>query len=103
MGLTNGWWVWTGSPIGASTTNDTGLAKKELELIKNQIEIRDLLIVDRAFRCLRDQLCCVAGRKQKLVHCLFGKHRKPMKFLNKEVGFCTLIDRFFGKIYRGYY
>lgn len=24
MGLTNGWWIWAGSPVGASETNDIG-------------------------------------------------------------------------------
>jgi hypothetical protein len=27
MALTNGWWVWAGSPVGASETNDTGNLK----------------------------------------------------------------------------
>ena len=36
-----------GSPVGASSTNDNGLAKKELSAMKKHMEIRDLMIVDR--------------------------------------------------------
>ena len=61
MALTNGWWVWAGSPVGASSTNDNGLAKKELSAMKKHMKIRDLMIVDRAFRSLRNQLALLCG------------------------------------------
>ena len=54
--LTNGWWIWCGTPVEASTTNDYGLAKSEVEELKKLFDKRDLLICDRAFRPLREEL-----------------------------------------------
>jgi len=61
MCLTIGWWIWAGSPIGVSETNDVGLAKRELNKIKNQMDKNDLLITDRAFRSLREKLNLLCG------------------------------------------
>ena len=35
MTLTNEWWILTGFPVGASSTNDNDLAKKQLSAMKN--------------------------------------------------------------------
>ena len=61
MCLTIGWWVWAGSPIGASETNDVGLVKQEFNKIKNQMDKNNLLITDRAFRSLREKLNLLCG------------------------------------------
>jgi hypothetical protein len=66
MCLTIGWWIWAGSPVGAAETNDTGLAKRELENMTELMHKNDLLITDRAFRSLREKLNLLCGwTKQK--------------------------------------
>ena len=61
MALTNGWWTWAGNIVGASDTNDLGLAKRDLIEMKNQMEMRDLMIVDRGFRAIRDKIALLVG------------------------------------------
>jgi hypothetical protein len=61
MGLTNGWWIWAGSPVGATETNDTGLAKRELKNMAKIMEKRDLMIVDRGFRDIRNKIAMLTG------------------------------------------
>ncbi len=57
----NVWWIWSGNPIPASETNDTGLANKELEEIKALMEEHDLMIADCAFRSLREKIHLLTG------------------------------------------
>lgn len=59
--LMNGWWIWIGNPVGASETNDIGLAKKEIKELKNLFEPRDLMIGDRAFRSLQTHIPIICG------------------------------------------
>ena len=58
---TNGWWIWTGKPVPASSTNDTGLAQQEVNNIKELMDQRDIMICDCAFRSLREEICLVTG------------------------------------------
>ena len=40
MCLTIGWWIWAGSPVGASETNDCGLGEKECENMRDLMDPR---------------------------------------------------------------
>lgn len=61
--LMNGWWIWCGNPVGASETNDIGLANRELAQLKSLFEFRDLMIADRAFISLKRSLPLISGWK----------------------------------------
>lgn len=63
--LTNGWWIWSGNPVGASETNDIGLAKRELTELKKLFEPRDLMIADRGFIALKQSIPILCGWKKQ--------------------------------------
>jgi hypothetical protein len=44
---TLGWWVFCGKPVGASETNDLGLARKDKEELKAIMDSRDIIVSNR--------------------------------------------------------
>jgi hypothetical protein len=54
--LANGWWSWVGHPLGASTTNDLSLVKSEMDPFVETFEKRDVIMMDKAFISLKNEL-----------------------------------------------
>ena len=65
LALTNGWWIWASNIAGASDTNDGGLAEREILVMKNIMEYRVMMIVDRGFHSIHDKIATVVGWKRK--------------------------------------
>lgn len=59
--LINGWWIWISDPVGASETNDIGLANRQKKELKRLFEPRDIMVADRGFQGLDKSLKVVYG------------------------------------------
>jgi len=84
--LCNGWWVWVGNPVGASETNDIGLGKREKNEIKDLMEKRDLLICDRGFRALREDICLLCGWTKEKAKSLADWQKKETNEISEQRG-----------------
>ena len=86
MALPIGWWIWAGSPVVASETNDAGLGNRELQNMASLMSSYDLMITDRAFRSLREKLNILCEWTKAKINLLqIGKNKKTRRFQLKEV------------------
>jgi len=95
MCLTIGWWIWAGSPVGASETNDCGLGEKECENMRDLMDPRDLMITDRAFRPLREKLNILCGWNNSRTKQLSEWQKQENKELSQQRGKKILIFTYF--------
>ena len=86
MALPIGWWIWAGSPVAASETNDAGLGNRKLQNMASLMSSYDLMITDKAFRSLREKLNILCGWTKAKNKSLADWQKQENKEISTERG-----------------